>query len=211
MLDFYRERAPDLQIHPSDVSAELVQTVPVLWIPATRLSQEPSRSTTKKILRWRKQRSHTILDLDWRPSLWERPEHARTSIEPVLEEVTITVGNQDECLAFVGSADPSTAADRLLEYGLDTAIIKLGARGVLVATQDGLREYIAPLEVEVTCGLGAGDAFGGALCHGILSGWDFPKSVHFANAAGAIVASRLMCADAMPTSREVEQIMGLVQ
>jgi 5-dehydro-2-deoxygluconokinase len=57
--------------------------------------------------------------------------------------------------------------------------------------------------VEVVCGLGAGDAFGGALCHGLLSGWDPVRTVRFANAAGAIVASRLLCAPAMPTVAEV--------
>ena len=54
------------------------------------------------------------------------------------------------------------------------------------------------LRVEVVCGLGAGDAFGGALCHGLLAGWAPAECVRFANAAGAIVASRLLCADAMP-------------
>jgi 5-dehydro-2-deoxygluconokinase len=57
--------------------------------------------------------------------------------------------------------------------------------------------------VEVVNGLGAGDAFGGALCHGLLSGWDLAEMMRFCNAAGAIVAGRLSCADAMPTEAEV--------
>jgi 5-dehydro-2-deoxygluconokinase len=61
----------------------------------------------------------------------------------------------------------------------------------------------APIPVEVVNGLGAGDAFGGALCHGLLSGWDTRRTVAFANAAGAIVAGRLSCSDAMPTEAEV--------
>lgn len=56
-------------------------------------------------------------------------------------------------------------------------------------------------------GLGAGDAFGGALCHGLLSGWTPVEAVELANAAGALVASRLLCADAMPTETEVRQLM----
>jgi 5-dehydro-2-deoxygluconokinase len=56
----------------------------------------------------------------------------------------------------------------------------------------------------VVNGLGAGDAFGGALCHGLLAGWDLERVIRFCNAAGAIVAGRLACADAMPTSDEVE-------
>jgi len=60
----------------------------------------------------------------------------------------------------------------------------------------------------VVCGLGAGDAFGGALCHGLLAGWAPERIVRFANAAGAIVVSRLACADAMPTADEVEALVG---
>jgi 5-dehydro-2-deoxygluconokinase len=65
---------------------------------------------------------------------------------------------------------------------------------------------VPPVPVEVVNGLGAGDAFGGALCHGLLSGWPLRRTLAFANAAGAIVASRLGCADAMPTLGEVEAL-----
>ena len=58
------------------------------------------------------------------------------------------------------------------------------------------------------CGLGAGDAFGGALCHGLLSGWDMVECARYGNAAGAIVAGRLMCADDMPTFGELEDLVG---
>jgi 5-dehydro-2-deoxygluconokinase len=64
------------------------------------------------------------------------------------------------------------------------------------------------MSVEVVNGLGAGDAFGGALCHGLLAGWDLRRVMRFANAAGAIVASRLACADAMPDASEVEDLLG---
>ena len=52
-----------------------------------------------------------------------------------------------------------------------------------------------------------GDAFGGALCHGLLAGWDIERVMRFANAAGAIVAGRLACSDAMPTTAEVEALL----
>jgi 5-dehydro-2-deoxygluconokinase len=60
----------------------------------------------------------------------------------------------------------------------------------------------------VVCGLGAGDAFGGSLCHGLLSGWEPVEIVRRANAAGAIVAGRLMCSDAMPTPTEIDDVLS---
>jgi 5-dehydro-2-deoxygluconokinase len=65
---------------------------------------------------------------------------------------------------------------------------------------------LAPHPVEVVCGLGAGDAFGASLVHGLLSGWDPVKIARYSNAAGAIVASRLACADAMPTLDELRAL-----
>ena len=81
-----------------------------------------------------------------------------------------------------------------------------GPEGVLARTAEGVAEA-QPIEVEIVNGLGAGDAFGGALCHALLSGWDPQRSIRYANAAGAIVASRLACADDMPTRDEVEQLL----
>jgi 5-dehydro-2-deoxygluconokinase len=57
------------------------------------------------------------------------------------------------------------------------------------------------------CGLGAGDAFGGALCHGLLNGFSPERTVAFANAAGGIVASRLLCSEAMPYEHEVLELL----
>jgi 5-dehydro-2-deoxygluconokinase len=67
---------------------------------------------------------------------------------------------------------------------------------------------VPPVPVDVVNGLGAGDAFGGALCHGLLSGWSLERMMRFCNAAGALVASRLACADAMPTEDEVEGLLA---
>ncbi len=78
----------------------------------------------------------------------------------------------------------------------------MGGEGVMVASSQGSTVVPAHL-VEVVCGLGAGDAFGGMLTHGLLSGWEPVRIVEYCNVAGAIVASRLLCSDAMPTLAEV--------
>lgn len=206
---FYREpRAPDQNLRVDDVDVEVVREVPLFWVPASRFAWEPSRSTVTELLRRRGRRSHTVLDLDWRPMFWESPDHATDQISPMLDLVTVAIGNRDECEIAVGTRDPDEAADRLLERGLEIAVVKLGGDGVMVATADGLRERIPPFLVDVVCGLGSGDAFGGAFCHGLLSGWDLVRSVEYGNAAGAIVAGRLTCADAMPTVAEVDAFIA---
>ncbi len=206
---FYREpRAPDQDLGVDDVDAELVRDVPVFWVPASRFAWEPSRSTVRTWLQQRGRRRHTVLDLDWRPMFWESPAAGAEHISPMLDHVTIAIGNLTECEIAVGTRDPHQAADRLLGRGLEAAIVKLGRDGVMVALPDGTRESVPPLPVPVVSGLGAGDAFGGAFCHGLLSGWSFTDTVRYGNAAGAIVAGRLMCADDMPTVAEIDQLLA---
>ena len=205
---FYRQpRAPDIEIQPEDFADAPIEDVEILWIPASRFSDEPSRSTVTGILERRARKTHTIFDLDWRPHFWESEAAGTEQIKPLLKHFSIVIGNRQECRVAVESDDPDTAADRLLEVGVEAAVIKLGADGVLVATQDGTREKVAPFPVEVVCGLGAGDAFGGAFCHGLLSGWTVAESVRYGNAAGALIAGRLMCADDMPYVHEIDEFL----
>ncbi|QXV62454.1 5-dehydro-2-deoxygluconokinase [Amycolatopsis sp. TNS106] len=206
-LLFYRSPlAPDLTITENDVPWDVVESVPLLWVTGTGVSAEPARGTQREMLQRRGRRSHTVLDLDFRPMFWPGTESAREEIGWMLDHVTVAVGNRTEAEVAVGTADPDEAASRMLARGVELAVIKKGADGVLVATAEG-RWTVPPQRVEVVCGLGAGDGFGGALIHGLLSGWDPVRIATYANAAGALVASRLACADAMPTADEIEELL----
>ena len=206
-LLFYREpRGAEMNLRPTDIP-DLAATVPVLWTTGSRFAQEPSRSTVRDVLERRARRPHTVLDLDYRPSFWESPHQASEQIGPAVEMATVVVGNRTECDIAVGTTDPHGAADRLLERGVAMAVVKQGADGVLVATPDG-RSEIPPIPVEVVCGLGAGDAFGGSLADGLLSNLDPVEIVTRANAAGAIVAGRLACSHAMPTPVEIDEMLA---
>ncbi len=128
------------------------------------------------------------------------------SREATLAALAAAVGNQDEVEVAVGTRDPMAASAALLELGLRLAVVKQGPKGVLARTADELVE-VPPLPIQILNGLGAGDAFGGSLCHGLLAGWDLERTLRLANAAGAIVASRLLCSDAMPTMAEIDHLL----
>jgi 5-dehydro-2-deoxygluconokinase len=203
----YREpQAPDATIVPDEVDLDLVREVPIFWVSGGALAVEPSRDTTRLLLRERHRRGYTILDLDYRPVMWSSQDEARGAIGAAVDAATVAVGNSKECEVALGESEPDAAADALLARGVELAIVKLGGEGVLVATPEE-RAIVPPVPVEVVSGLGAGDAFGGALCFGLLSGMAAVETVEFANAAGALVASRLLCADAMPTEQEVRALM----
>jgi 5-dehydro-2-deoxygluconokinase len=205
---FYRfPKAPDLVIHESELDLDAIRAARILWVTGTGLCQEPSRSATLAAIRAREPGTLTVLDLDYRPVFWESRADARRWIGQALDHVTVTVGNVDECDTAVGVREPKAAAQALRDKGVTLAIVKQGPDGVLAVDATGAVE-VPPVPVEVVNGLGAGDAFGGALCHGLLSGWGVETTMRFANAAGAIVASRLSCSDAMPTTAEVEAVLA---
>ena len=204
-LLFYREpKAPDLNITLEELDLDAIARVPILWTTGMALSEEPSRTATLAALA--AARGRTIHDLDHRHHAWRDPSEARPQAAKALRHARVVVGNIDEVEMATGLRDPDAAAERLLEMGPDLAIVKRGPGGTLARSKDE-RVEVPAVEITVLNGLGAGDAFGGALVHGLLEGWDLTRTLTFANAAGAIVASRLACADAMPTEREVDTLL----
>ncbi|MFJ6796592.1 5-dehydro-2-deoxygluconokinase [Streptomyces sp. NPDC091268] len=206
-LYFYRfPKAPDLEIDPGEVDLEAVRAARVFWMTGTGLSAEPSRTATLTALEARAKSGTTVFDLDWRPMLWS--EEPGQWYRRALAHATVAVGNTEECEVATGRSDPYEAARALLAAGVELAVVKRGPQGVLAVHRDGAVAEVAPVPVTVVNGLGAGDAFGGALCHGLLAGWPLERTIRYANAAGAIVASRLACGEAMPFAPEVEEVVG---
>ena len=205
---FYREpKAPDMNIALEELDLDAVRAARIFWTTGTGLSDEPSRTATLGALEARGRSGITVHDLDFREMFWRSPAEAGRLQRDALGQATVAVGNREEASVAVGEAQSEELAERLLGLGLELAVIKLGPEGVLVASRDGM-ERVAPVPVEVVNGLGAGDAFGAGLCHGLLEGWEVSRTIRFANAAGAYVAGQLACADAMPTQAQVEELLA---
>ncbi|MEU5536372.1 5-dehydro-2-deoxygluconokinase [Streptomyces sp. NPDC020362] len=211
-LYFYRQpKAPDLEIDAHELDLDAVREASIFWVTGTGLSEEPSRTATLTALAHRAKSGTTVFDLDWRPMFWSSetggarpgPESARPFYAEALRHTTVAVGNLDEVEVATGVREPHDAARALLDAGVEIAVVKQGPKGVLAVNSKGESAEVPPLPVTVLNGLGAGDAFGGSLCHGLLEGWDLETIMRHANAAGAIVASRLECSSAMPTPAEV--------
>ncbi len=210
-LLFYREpQAPDMMLTADELDLDAIREARIFWTTGTGLSAEPSRTATLRALAARDDSpadAITIHDLDHRPMFWDEPADATRYAREALAHVTVAVGNREEVEVAVGTRDPVEAAARLLELGVEIAIVKRGPEGVYVRTAE--REFeVPPITVDVVNGLGAGDAFGGALVRGLLEGDDIETVIGRANAAGAFVSARLACADAMPDRTELDEFMA---
>ena len=203
-LLFYREpTAPDMTLAVDELDLDAIRAARVFWTTGTGLSAEPSRSATLAALEAR-EGGVTIHDLDHRPVFWADDSEAGRWARAALAHATVAVGNRDEAAVATGTRAAEEAAEALLELGVELAIVKRGPEGVLARTREE-RVEVPPVPVEVVNGLGAGDAFGGALVHGLLHGWPLERTIRLANAAGSYVAGRLACADAMPTISELTE------
>jgi 5-dehydro-2-deoxygluconokinase len=223
-LLFYREpQAPDMTLTPDELDLAAIRDARVFWTTGTGLSAEPSRAATLAALQARRpsraagrrptasergagcpaEHFHTVHDLDHRPMFWADGDDPGAWARRALAHATVAVGNRDEVAVAVGTREPDDAAEALLELGVRLAVVKRGPDGTVARTREE-RVEVPPVPVDVVCGLGAGDAFGGALVHGLLHDWPLEHTIRLANAAGAHVAGRLACADAMPTLDELE-------
>jgi 5-dehydro-2-deoxygluconokinase len=187
-LTFYRKpTAPDWQIQPGDFDKEAVASARILYATGTGLAQSPSRETTLEALH--AHRGTTIFDLDWRPALWEDATEYPALAAEACAAADVVIGNEEE----VAAAQVEAA----------TLVLKRGERGATVY-QDREQTDVPGFPVEVVNGLGAGDAFAAAVGQSLLAGLPLVEGVRRGTVAGAIVASRLACSDAMPRLDELE-------
>jgi 5-dehydro-2-deoxygluconokinase len=187
-LTFYRKpTAPDWQLSPEDFDAEEVAAAPLLYATGTALAQSPSRETTLDALA--SHRGTTIFDLDWRPTLWDEPGAYPGLAAEASRHADVVIGNDEEVEAA--------------QVTVPRLVLKRGGRGTTVF-EDGEETDVPVHPVEVVNGLGAGDAFAAAVGQGLLSGATLVEAVRRGSVAGAIVASRLGCSEAMPYTEELE-------
>lgn len=215
LYSYRRPEAPDLEIHTDELDYFAIRAARVFWITGTGLSEEPSRSATLAALKCRDRAGTTVLDLDRRPALRDGaagadPEEARPYHAEALRHATVAVGTLDACRLATGFHEPQACAEALLAAGVELAVVKLGPKGVLAVHRDGTTAEVPPLPVEVLGSPGAGEAFGGALCHGLLSGWDLERTVRYADAAGTHAAARPAGSSAMPTMPTQTEIESLL-
>ena len=177
-------QAPDMTLAPDELDLDAIRAARVFWTTGTGLSAEPSRAATLAALaRPRRAGSRSTTSTTGRcsgpTSRGRRAGRARRSRTRPSRSATATRSRSRSA-----RATPTRPPTALLDLGVELAIVKRGPEGVLARTRDE-RVEVAPVPVDVVCGLGAGDAFGGALVHGLLHGWPLERTIRLANAAGA--------------------------
>jgi 5-dehydro-2-deoxygluconokinase len=207
-VTFYRPAPPpETLLTVADLPTDLLEEASIVVVSGALLADEPARSTTLTILENRRASregrpiSLTLLDLDWRPTLWKDTSAVPALMDRAARLSDVLIGSDEEFEAThlqpeVGGGGPP---------GL--IVQKHGAGGVSLVTDHG-RRFVPGIRVDVVCATGAGDALTAAFVAGLLRGLDPFVAVERGNAAGAIVATRLMCSTAMPTPVEIDGLLA---
>lgn len=140
------------------------------------------------------------------------PAPVRGDLDPLWALAGVATPNETEAEAIAGEQvteleDALRAALWFHDRGVQTPVVTLGERGALLV-DDGEARHVRGYSVEVVDTTGAGDAFAGALGTGLAEGASIDDAVCFANAAGALAASRFGAQTSLPTRDEVEALMS---
>jgi len=139
------------------------------------------------------------------------PAPAQSIPDSLLADVDILVPNESELQLLSGKPVKDTdtaksAAQTLLEKGVKTVIVTLGANGALLVT-DKQALHIPSFKVDVVDTTAAGDAFIGGLAAALLDGKPLEEAVRYGNASGALAATRFGAQPSLPTQNEVDQLL----
>lgn len=126
--------------------------------------------------------------------------------------VDVLTPNEVEAGQLVGGpvkteTEAAAAAGKLLEWGVKTALIKMGALGVIVAQTGTAPIFVPAFKVQAVDTVAAGDAFNGGLAAALVEGHDLPLAVRWGAAAGALSATKMGAQPSMPTRAEFEAFL----
>lgn len=219
-LIFYRENCADMALCEDDVDPDFIAQAGAVLVSGTHLSTASVAAASYKAMKLaRAQGSKVVLDIDYRPNLWNLAGHGdgdsrfiadqgvSQHLQNYLADCDLIVGTEEEFQIAGGTDDTLSALTRVRELSDAVLVCKRGAIGcrVFEGAVDGWQSAVEGpgYKVEVFNLLGAGDAFMSGLLRGWLRGEDWQTSCSYANACGAFAVSRHACSPAYPSESEM--------
>jgi fructokinase len=220
---FYRNPGADMMLRAEELDEPLLLETRCLHVGSISLIHEPSRSATQRAIDLAREAGALIsFDVNYRPTLWPRPETAADTIRAMLPRTHLVKINEDELVLLTGSDDPITGSEAILAAGPLVCIVTQGARGSFfrVGGIDGGAAFVPAFPVETVDAVGCGDAFMAGVLTRLVIGenagpwrdrltWLYLRqSLRYANAVGALTAQKQGVIPALPMGGQVEAFLA---
>jgi 5-dehydro-2-deoxygluconokinase len=221
-LIFYRENCADMGLSVDDIDPAYIARARAVVPTGTHLSHPRTEAAVLKAVKLaRENGARTGLDIDYRPNLWGLSGHGdgenrfiaseqvTAKLQSTLHLFDLIVGTEEEFHIAGGSTDTIEALRAVRTVTDATLVCKRGPMGASAFKgdiPDDLDDGEAGpgFPIEVFNVLGAGDGFMSGLLRGWLTGQDWPTSLTWANACGALAVSRHGCTPAYPSWEELQ-------
>lgn len=205
----YRNGAADFQMNLEDVEAIDYSVYGALITTGTVFAADPSRSAGFHALAMAREAGlPVIFDIDYRPYSWTSAQQAADVYSGVGRLCDIVIGNDDEFGFMAGGKEKGLEFARELANTTASIIVyKMGELGSVTITPDAEFET-GIYQVAALKPTGAGDAFMGGFIASLADGHNLQDSVLRGSASAAIVVSKVGCAPAMPTTRELDEFLA---
>ncbi len=143
--------------------------------------------------------------VSWDPGrvLCRKGLHALRSL---IKLVDIVFVNAEECLTLTKASSIEKGASKIKSLGPEVVVVKMGAEGVYVLSEDLSERFEAFRVPKVKDATGAGDAFAAGLLTAMTRGWDLKEAVRYGLAVAAIKVTKLG-SSAIPTHKEVMNLL----
>lgn len=208
---FHLPQSAAALLSPEDVREDYLHDVRALHITGSALSiSESAREACYRAVRLCKQHGALVsFDPNIRPELLG-VDVVRMLCEPVLQSCDILLPSGAEATMLTGDADEETACCNLVAKGVPIVVLKRGAKGCVVFT-DQHRVEIPAYPVTEVDPTGAGDAFAGGFVVAMLRGMSVTEAARFASAIGALAVTRQGPMEGLPTLAQVETFLSSMQ
>ena len=205
----YRNGAADFQMSVEDIDCVDFSPYCAVITTGTVLAAEPSRSAAFHAFDLAKQQGlGLIFDVDYRPYSWASAEEAAAVYSRAGAMCDLIIGNDEEFGFMAGSYDRGLdKARELVQSTASIVVYKMGEKGAITITPD--EEFTTGIyPVEALKPTGAGDSFMGGFIASLANGYALKESVLRGSACASIVVSRVGCAPAMPTPKELDEFLS---
>ncbi|MCX6028496.1 MAG: PfkB family carbohydrate kinase [Chloroflexi bacterium] len=219
---FYRNPGADTRLRPDELDVALLAETRAFHFGSLSLTDEPARSATAEAVKIARSAGALIsYDVNYRPTLWKSPGEARDQALALIPSADLVKVNEAELALLAGEGELATASTALLALGPSLCVVTLGLAGSYFRIAAG-GGHIPGFAVKTVDATGCGDAFIAGLLwqlapnsggkgdwRGRLTLEQLRPALRYANAVGALTATKQGVIPSLPTAAEVEAFLAV--